>query len=98
MRGVLWRGPKRVLNDGGDLIVIDGSRTAWTGLIQKPFDAVLQKAPSPLADRVLMNAQLTRNGFAGRAVRTSEDNSAAFGQKPHDGDEPAVRDTLFLPW
>ena len=33
---------------------------------------------------VLMNAQLSRNGFAGDAVRTSEDDSAAFRQRPRN--------------
>src|SRR4029077_7835105 len=32
--------------------------------------------------RVLMDAQLARNGFAGHAIRVSEDNTAAFGQRP----------------
>ncbi|MBG0792629.1 hypothetical protein IYY11_04180 [Methylocystis sp. H62] len=29
-----WRGPERALNNGGDLIILDCSRSAWTGLIQ----------------------------------------------------------------
>ena len=82
MRGVLWRGPKRTLDDGGDLIVIDCPRSARTGFVQQPFDAVLQKTPTPLADRVLVDANLTRNGLAGNAVRASEDNAAAFRQRP----------------
>ena len=78
MRGVLWRGPERALNNGGDLIIIDCPRSAWTGFIQEPVDAVLQKTPTPLADRVLMDANLARNGLAGNAIRASEDNAAAF--------------------
>lgn len=31
-RGVLWRGPERALNNGGDLIIIDRPGSAWTGL------------------------------------------------------------------
>ena len=29
-----------------------------------------------------MDAEFARNGFAGHAIRTSEDNTAAFGQRP----------------
>ena len=78
MRGALWRGPERALNNGGDLIILDCSRSAWTGFIQEPVDTVLQKTPSPLADRVLMDANLARNGLARNAIRASEDNAAAF--------------------
>src|SRR5262245_13756246 len=82
VRGILWRGPKRALNDGGDLIIIDCPGSARTGLVQQPFDAVLQKASTPLADGVLMDAEFARNEFAGQAIRASEDNTAAFGQRP----------------
>jgi hypothetical protein len=78
----LWRGPKRALNDGGDLIIIDCPGSARTGLVQQPFDAVLQKASAPFADGVLMDAEFARNGFAGHAIGASEDNTAAFGQRP----------------
>ena len=65
VRGILWRGPKRALNDGGDLIIIDCPGSARTGLVQQPFDTVLQKASTPLADGVLTEAEFARNGFAG---------------------------------
>jgi len=48
------------------------------GLIEKPVDAVRQKAPTPLPDRVLMDAELARNRFAGHAIRASEDDPAAL--------------------
>jgi hypothetical protein len=54
-----------------DLIVIDCPRSARTGLVQQPFDAVLQKASTPLPDRVLMDAEFARNGFARNAIRAS---------------------------
>jgi hypothetical protein len=82
VRGVPWRGPERALDDGGDLIVIDCPRSARTGLVQQPFDAVLQKASTPLPDRVLMDAEFARNGFARNAIRASQDNATAFGQRP----------------
>ncbi len=47
-----------------------------------PFDAVLQKASTLLAGGVLMDAEFACNGFAGHAIRASEDNTAAFGQRP----------------
>src|ERR1700746_672588 len=81
VRRILWRGPKRALNDGGDLFIIDGPGSARTGLVQQPFDAVLQKASTPLADGVLMEAEFARDRFAGHAIRASEDNTAAFGQR-----------------
>src|SRR2546430_4701002 len=61
VRGVLWRGPQRALDYGGDLIIINCPRSAWTGLIQEPFGAVLQEAAAPPAVRVLMDDQLARN-------------------------------------
>jgi hypothetical protein len=60
------------------LIITNRSRSPWTSLIQEPFDAVRQKAPTPLPDRVLTDAELTRNGFAGQAIRASKDDPAAL--------------------
>ena len=42
----------------------------------------LQKAPTPRADRVLMDAEFARNRFAGHAIRASENNTATFRQRP----------------
>jgi hypothetical protein len=36
------------------------------GRVQEPFDTVCQKALTPLPDRVLMDAEFTRKGFAGK--------------------------------
>ena len=71
-------GVERRLDHGGDLIIIDRSRSSWTGLIQEPVEAVRQKTPTPLSDRVLMDTELARNGFAGHAIRASEDDPAAL--------------------
>jgi hypothetical protein len=71
------RRAERALDHGGDLIIIDRSRPPWTSLIQEALDAILQKTPTPLPDRILVNAQLTGNRFAGRAIRTPQNNPAA---------------------
>jgi hypothetical protein len=76
--GVNRRRAKRALDHGGDLIIIDRARPARTGFVQKPFDAVLEKAPPPFADRMLVNAQLRRNHLAGNAFGASEDDPAAL--------------------
>jgi hypothetical protein len=54
-----------VLDDGGDLIIVDRARSARTIFIQKAFDAVLQKAPPPFADGMFVHAQLGGDDFAG---------------------------------
>jgi hypothetical protein len=54
------------------------SEVCLDGLVQERFGAILQKTPTPLADRVLVDANLARNGLAGNAIRASEDNAAAF--------------------
>ena len=82
MRGVPWRRPEGALDDRGDLIVINCPRSAGTSLVQQPVDAVLQKASTPLPDRVLMEAEFARNGFTRDAIRASQDNETAFGRRP----------------
>jgi len=74
VRCIFWRGAERALDHSGDLIIVNRSRPPWTSLIQEPFDAVRQKAPTPLPDRVFMDAELARDGFARDAVRASEDD------------------------
>jgi hypothetical protein len=78
----LGRGPERALDDGGYLIVIDCPGSPGTSLIQQSFNAILQKASAPFADRVLMEADFARNGFAWNAIRASQDDATAFGQRP----------------
>ena len=77
MRGVVWRRAERAFNNGGNLIVLDCSRSAGTGLIQEPFDTVLQKPPTPFADSMLVDAKLIRNGLARHAISAPQDNPAA---------------------
>ena len=78
MRCVDWRRAERALDHGGNLIVLDRSRSAGTGLVKQPLDAILQKSPTPLANSVFMDAKLGRNGLARHAVRASQDNPASL--------------------
>ena len=76
MRGVLWRRAERALDDGGDLIVIDCPRSARTGLVQQPFDAVLQKASTPLrepdgAQAVTQSLHVVYSAFYAQAVASA---------------------------
>ena len=82
MRGVPWRGTEGALDDRGDLIIIDRSRSAGTSFVQQALDAVLQKASTPLSDCVLVEAEFARDGFARDAIRASQDDAAAFRQRP----------------
>jgi hypothetical protein len=63
VRCILWRGAERALDHGGDLIIINRSRSAWTSLIQEPFDAVLEKAP---------NLSPSRDGRSRRSAFSSQ--------------------------
>jgi hypothetical protein len=67
---------ERTFDHSSNLIIIDRSWSTRTGLIQEPFDAALQKAPTPLANGVLVQAKLVGNGLAGYTFRTPEDNPA----------------------
>ena len=64
MRGVAWRRAQRPFDNGGNLVVLDRSRSAGTGLVKQTLDTVLQKSATPFADRVLVHAKLTRHGLA----------------------------------
>ena len=68
VRGVVWRRAERAFDNGGNLVVLDRSRSAGTGLIQEPLDAVLQKPPTPFADSMLVDAKLTCNGLSWHAI------------------------------
>ena len=56
------------LDHGGDLIVVNRPRPAWTGLIKKTFHAVLQETAPPLAHGVFVDTELGRNRFARDAL------------------------------
>jgi hypothetical protein len=69
---------KRALDHGGDLIIVDRSRSAGARFVQQAFDAVLQKAPPPLADSMLVNAKVGGDGFAWSALCAPKNDPAAF--------------------
>lgn len=81
VRGVARRGAERAFDNCSDLIVINGARPARAGFVQEPFDAPLQKAPTPLANCMLMDTQFVRNGFAGYAIRAAQDDAASLRQR-----------------
>lgn len=61
MRGAGRRGTDRALNDRGNLIIVDRARSTGTVFIQKSLDAVFQKAASPFANRMFVDAKLGSN-------------------------------------
>ncbi|ESY79505.1 hypothetical protein X740_16210 [Mesorhizobium sp. LNHC221B00] len=87
-----WRPPGSIagaLDHGSDLIVIDCARTAKARFIQQGVNALLQKAPPPLADGMLMNAELGCHGLAGKAICAPQNDPASFSMDPpHDAGEP----------
>ena len=58
MGGARRRRAERPLDNLGHLIVRERSRPSRPRLIRQPLDARLQEAPAPLADRVLVHADL----------------------------------------
>ena len=78
MRGIVWRLAECTFDNGGNLVVLDCSRSAGTGLIQEPFDTILQKPPTPFADSMLVDAKLPPNGLARQAISAPQDNPAAL--------------------
>ena len=71
---------KRQIAD--DLIIIDRPRPAGSGLVQQPFDTILQKATSPLANHMLVHAQLGCDHLALDAVRAAQDDPASLRHRP----------------
>jgi hypothetical protein len=71
-------GAQGPLDYGCDLIIFDRPRPPGPSLIQQPVDTIFQEASSPLADRVLVHAQLKGNGLALDAVSTAQDDPASL--------------------
>src|SRR2546427_9319975 len=67
---------QRLLDHGGNLIVVDGARAARAGFVKQAITAILQKSAAPLANGVFMNAEFGSHRFAWQAVRTSQDRAA----------------------
>src|SRR5215831_1764942 len=78
------RGAQRALDHGRNLIVVDGSRSARTSLVEQPVAAILQEAAPPFANRVFVQPQLGRDGLAGQSVRTTKNDAAPLGQRAGD--------------
>src|SRR5262245_47515753 len=82
--GIGRGGAQRPLDHRRNVIVVDGSRTARTSLVEQAIAAILQEAAPPLANRVLVQAELGRDRLAWRSVRTSQDDAAPRGQRSGD--------------
>jgi hypothetical protein len=69
---------QRPLDHGGNLIIIDRSRPAGASLVKQTIAAILQKAATPLANCVFVEAELGSHIFARFAVRTSQNDAASL--------------------
>ncbi len=78
MGGVARLVMQRPLDDGGNLIVLDGARPPRARLVQQAVQAILDKPPTPLADRVLVETQLRSDLLVGKAICTPQNYSAAI--------------------
>ena len=84
MGGVRRRRAERPLDNLGHLIVRERSRPSRTRLIRQPLDALLQEAPAPLADRVLVHAEFGCHRLVGQTVCAAQDHAAAIGDRARD--------------
>jgi hypothetical protein len=78
VRCIGWRRAQRALNHGGNLIVVDRPWPAGSGLVQQPFDTVLQKTTTPFPDRVFVHAKLGSNGLALNAVSAAQNDATSL--------------------
>jgi hypothetical protein len=62
----------------GNLIIIDRSWSARTSVVQQSFDGP-EKAPTPLANYVLVEAKHRRNGLGGHTFCAPDNNPTAIG-------------------
>ena len=84
MGGVRRRRLQRPLDDLGHLVVRQGPRPSRPRLIRQPLDALLQEAAAPLADRVLVHADLGGHHLVRQAVCAAQDHAAAIGDRARD--------------
>jgi len=66
------------LDHRGDLIILDRSWPARPSFIQQAFNTILQEASAPLANRVLVHAQLSGHDLAMDAVSAAQDDPVSF--------------------
>ena len=84
MGGVRRRRAERPLDNLGHPIVRERSRPSRPRLIRQPLDARLEEAPAPLADRVLVHADLGCYRLVRQAVCAAQDHAAAIGDRARD--------------
>jgi hypothetical protein len=70
---------QRPLDHGGNLIVVDSSRSAGANLIKQPIAAILQKSATPLANCVFVEAELGSHILARQAVCTKRTETGLPG-------------------
>ena len=84
MGRVRRRRAERPLDNLGHLIVRERSRPSRPRLIRQAVDALLQEAAAPLADRVLVHADLGCHRLVRQAVCAAQDHAAAIGDRARD--------------
>src|SRR4029453_14379437 len=73
---------QRALDHCRDLIVVDRPRPARSGLVQQTLDTIAQEAPPPLADGMLVHAQLRRDDLAWDAISAPKNDPAPLRHGP----------------
>lgn len=81
MCGIGRRRAQRPLDYSGDVIVIDCARPAGARLIEQLVDMIGQKAPTPLADRMLVNAKFCRYDLALQTLGAAQNNPASLRER-----------------
>ena len=84
MGGVCRRRGERPLDNLGHPIVRERPRPSRPRLVRQAVDALLQKAAAPLADRMLVHADLGRHRLVGQAVCAAQDHAAALRHRTRD--------------
>ncbi len=77
MRRVGWRRPQRPLDHGGNLIVVDGARTARSRFVKQAITAILKPA-TPLTNGMFVKAEFGSYGLAWQAIRTPQDRTGSL--------------------
>lgn len=80
MCGIGRRRAQCPLDHGGNLIVADRAWPARTCFVEQPVEAIGQEAPTPLADRMLVNAKLCRHDLALQTLGAAKNNPTSLRQ------------------
>ena len=78
---IFRRGVQRALDHVSHLPIRYRSRATSTIFVVQPFNAVLRKPPTPLADRVLVYAKAFGNLLALQALRAQQNHPASIRQR-----------------